>query len=374
MSLSAAERLNRWRLVLGKYSQESLGFSDAGVAYQEMDDLLDFLYGREYDEERGIRKEGGSQGSQLTVPSWIANIRKLFPKRAVEILEKHALDKYQLVELLTDKETLERLAPNQDLLKNILQFKHLLQGEALESARKIVKTVADEIREKLETSIRAAIFGRLNRHSTGYIRSIRNLDVKKTIRKNLKNYDRANRRLLVENFYFNNRIQSFNPWHVIILVDESGSMLDSVIYSAIMAGIFARLPMLSTRLVIFDTNVVDLSGYLEDPVQTLMSIRLGGGTDIAKALAYAQTLFVNPHKTIVVLVTDLFEGGGYDKLYRRTVEIIESGAKLIALTALNVEAEPVYDRKAAEKMTALGAEVAALTPDRLADWIGKIIS
>ena len=164
-----------------------------------------------------------------------------------------------------------------------------------------------------------------------------------------------------------------NSWRVILCVDESGSMLDSVIHSAVMAGIFARLPMLDVKLVIFDTHVVDLSGYVEDPVETLMSIQLGGGTNIAGALSYCERLIDFPYRTMVILISDLYEGGGYQNLYSISKGIIESGAKLIALTALDMEANPCYDRNAAARLAALGAHVGAMTPEELAERIGKII-
>ncbi|MFZ5987548.1 MAG: VWA domain-containing protein [Bacillota bacterium] len=371
--MNDSEAINRWRLILGKFSGESLDFSSGELNYAGMDQVLDYLYGREYGEERGVR--GGSLGSSsITVPEWITRIRTLFPKSTVEILEKHALNKYNLSELLTDKEVLEKLEPNTDLLKSILQLKHLMKGDVLESAKRIVKKVADDIRKKLENDIKRSIMGRVDRNSSSRIKSARNIDFKRTIRKNLKNYDRENKQLVIDKVFFNRRVQLYNPWRVIIAVDESGSMIDSVIHSAVMAGIFASLPMLKINLVIFDTQVVDLTGYVDDPVQTLMSVQLGGGTDISKALHYCCGLIENPHRTIVVLVTDLCEGGPYGRMYAAAKKIIESGAKLIILTALDMEAVPVYDKKAAEKMAAMGANVAALTPEGLSKWIAEVIS
>ncbi|MBZ9634546.1 VWA domain-containing protein [Clostridium sp. FP1] len=369
--------LNRWRLILGKYSSNNLSFSEDNINYADMDALLEFLYEREYGEERGIRNDkrlGSLNPSNLTVPQWITKIKELFPKETVEILEKHALEKYNLKELLTDKTVLEKLEPNPELLKSILQMKHLMKGEVLETAKKIVKVTAEEIAKKLEQDIKTAINGRLDRNRYGGIKSSRNIDFKRTIKQNLKNFNRELNTLVVDRVYFNKRVKSSNPWNVIIAVDESGSMLDSVIHSAIMAGIFSKLPMLKTKLVIFDTEIVDLTEYVDDVVQTLMSIQLGGGTNISRALQYCNGLMENPHKTIVILVTDLYEGGSYGNMYARAKDIIESGAKLIILPALGIDAEPVYDRGVAKKMVALGANVAAITPGGLAKWIAQIIS
>lgn len=370
------EQLNKWRLILGKYSSEQLPFDDdgTGIRYVELEDVLDFLYSREYGEEDGVRQQtGGSDGSSLTVSEWINKIRGLFPKETVEIMEKQALDRYGMTELLTDKDVLARLEPNQELLKTILQLKGSMNQDVLAEARKIIRHVVDDLTKKLEQDIRQSIIGRVDRNRTSPVKSSRNFDIKKTIAKNLKNYDRENNRLVLERVYFNARVKKYNTWRVIIAVDESGSMMDSVIHSAVMAGIFAALPMLDTKLVIFDTNVVDLSGYVDDPVETLMSVQLGGGTDIGKAVSYCDTLIDNPDRTIVVLITDLYEGGNVGNLYAATRGIIEAGSKMIVLTALDMNANPNYNRNIAADMVRLGANVAAMTPNQLAEWVADIV-
>ncbi len=371
------ENLNRWRLILGKYASGQIGFGQDGssLRYMDMEDVLDYLYSREYGEEQEIRHERGAgrEGSNLNVPSWILKMKKLFPKETVEIMERHALEKYNMTELLTDPEVLRKLEPNRELLKTIMSLKHMMKGEVLDMAREIVKKVAEEISKQLEQDMRKALFGQLDRTGGSPIRSIRNLDIKKTIKRNLQNYDTETKQLLLKQVYFYSRMKRYNQWRVIICVDESGSMLDSVIHSAIMAGIFAKLPMLDTKLVIFDTNVVDLSQYVEEPVETLMSVQLGGGTDIAGALGYCETLIENPHRTMVVLVSDLYEGGSYQNLYSVSKGIIESGSKLIALTALDMDANPVYDRNVAATLAEMGAFVGAMTPEKLAEYVGKML-
>lgn len=375
--------LNRWRLVLGGYAKNQLEFGhgdgseedaslENGISCMDLEEALDFLYNREQGED--VRRQGGTEASRLTAATWITKIRKLFPKETVEILERHALDRYGMTELLTDREVLEKLEPNQELLKTILQLKHLMKGDVLDAARRIVKKVAEEIAKKLNQDIRKSLLGKIDRNSSSPVRSIRNLDMQKTIRRNLRHYDTENHRIMLEQVYFNGRTKRYSQWRVVIAVDESGSMLDSVIHSAVMAGIFARLPMLDTKLVIFDTQVVDLSAHLDDPVATLMSIQLGGGTYIAGALEYCERLIDNPHRTMVVLVSDLCEGGSVVGLLGVTRGIIESGAKLICLTALDMEANPIYDRRIAQQMADLGAFVGAMTPEALGDFMGKIMN
>ena len=370
-------QLNRWRLILGSYSQNQLTFGEGaslenGISCMDLEEALDFLYNQEQGED--VRRQGGTEASRLTAVTWITKIRKLFPKETVEILERHALDRYGMTELLTDREVLEKLEPNQELLKTILQLKHLMKGDVLDAARRIVKKVAEDIAKKLNQDIRRSLLGKIDRNSSSPVRSIRNLDIQKTIKRNLKHYDQEHERIMLEQVYFHGRTKRYSQWRVVIAVDESGSMLDSVIHSAVMAGIFARLPMLDTKLVIFDTQVVDLSAHLDDPVATLMSIQLGGGTYITGALEYCERLIDNPHRTMVVLVSDLCEGGSVAALLGVSRGIIESGAKLICLTALDMEANPVYDRRTAQQMADLGAYVGAMTPEALGDFMGKIMN
>ena len=371
----AEENLNRWRLILGKNSENQIEFTgeySESISYQDMEETLDYLYSQEYGEE--LLRKGGTGKSQLNAAKWIEKARNLFPKKTVEVLEKQALEHFNLTELLTDKKVLEKMEPNTDLLKTILQFKHLMKSDVIAEAKRIIKKVVDEITEKLQTDIRKSLLGKLNRNMPSNVKSMKNLDIKKTIARNLKNYDTENSRLVLKNVYFSSRVKRFNKWNVIIALDESGSMLDSVIYSAVMAGIFAKLPMIDTRLVIFDTNVVDLSGYIDDPVEVLMGMQLGGGTDINGALSYCESLCENPHNTIFVTVTDLYEGGSTQNLLRTCADIISSGSKMIFLTALDRDANPAYDKNVGQKLADMGAFVGAMTPEQLGDYIGKMIS
>lgn len=368
MGISDGAALNRWRLVLGKSAEGEMPLS--GARLRRMDDALDFLYSREAGADV---RQGGLGASSPSVAHWLSEVRTLFPQETAEVLQRHALDRYQLTELLADREVLEKLEPNQALLETVLSLKHLMKGSVLDTARRIVDKVVAELTKKMEQEVRASALGKLDRSSRSSVRSIRNLDFKRTVRENLAHYDLENRRLMLEKVHFNGRIKRYNPWQVILCIDESGSMMSSVIHSAVMAGIFSKMPMLDTKLVIFDTAVVDLSGFAGDPVQTLMSIQLGGGTDIAGALRYCEGLVANPHRTMVVLVSDLCEGGPRKNLYGVARDILESGAKLIALTALDENAAPAYDRSVGQTLADLGAWVGAMTPAKLADFMANVM-
>ena len=370
--------VNRWRLILGGLTDRQLEFtgSERDVqSFQDMEQLLDYLYSRaQGDDVRNDERQGSLDKTQLTAAKWISKVRNLFPKQTAEVLEKHALEEFNMTELLTDKKVLEQMKPDMDLLKTVLQLKHLMKGEVLETAKMIAKKVADELRQKLENDIRRSILGRIDRSSSSPVHSARNLDIKKTIRRNLKNYNADMEKIILQDIYFSNRVKKYNNKRVIIAIDESGSMTSSIIYSAVMAQIISNLPFAEIKLVIFDTSIVDLSEQADDPAQVLMSVQLGGGTNIGKALAYCEQLIQTPANTCVLVVTDLYEGAPERYLLNTSKNIIESGAKLSYLTALDEEANASFDRHLGQKLADMGAFVGALTPEQLGDYIGKIFS
>ena len=367
--------LNRWRLILGSFSNLEIDNE-----YSEIDETLNFLYDREYTQNGGYsldnfnNSNSSKEKSALTVPKWISKVKKLFPKETVEIMQKQALEKYKLTEILTDENILKEIEPNIELLKNILTFKDMMSQNVKKLAYDIVKKTLEEIKNKMEVEIKKVFYGKKLPNSNTTNKIFKNLDIKKTIRYNLKNYDIKNKTIFTDKLFFNQNIKKYNPYNIIILIDESGSMLDSVIYSSIMASIFANLPYLSIKLIIFDISVVDLSEHIKEPIDILFKVQLGGGTNIAQALEYAKKITVAPDKTIVLLISDLFDSNDYKLMYKNANDIIEAGSKLIVLTALDYNANSIYDKEAAKYFSKIGAKVGALTPSKLSKWIGDIIS
>ena len=367
--------VDRWRLVLGRYAQQRLGAPADGDAARR-DAALEYLYGREY-RGRGLRQDkpsGTLAPSQVTLVNWLDEVRALFPKDTIEIIEKHALDRYGMTELVTDPQALARMQPNQQLLRTLLSLRGHLKGEVLHAARRIVRQVVDEIRRGLESEVRQTLSGRLNRFRHSPMAVAQNFDARGTIRRNLAHYDHERQQLVIEELRFFERNARRLPWDVILCVDESGSMADSVIHSAVMAGILAALPAFRVKIVVFDTEVVDLSEHADDPVETLMSVQLGGGTHIAKALRYCAQLVDNPHRTVLVLVSDFCEGAPPGELLREVKALAEARVKLLGLASLDDQAYPSYDHAIAGRLAACGMEIAALTPQRLAHWLVKVIS
>lgn len=367
--------LNRWRLILGSFSNLEIDNE-----YSEIDETLNFLYDREYTQNGGYslynfnNSNSSKEKSALTVPKWISKVKKLFPKETVEIMQKQALEKYKLTEILTDENILKEIEPNIELLKNILTFKDMMSQNVKKLAYDIVKKTLEEIKNKMEVEIKKVFYGKKLPNSNTTNKIFKNLDIKKTIRYNLKNYDIKNKTIFTDKLFFNQNIKKYNPYNIIILIDESGSMLDSVIYSSIMASIFANLPYLSIKLIIFDISVVDLSEHIKEPIDILFKVQLGGGTNIAQALEYAKKITFAPDKTIVLLISDLFDSNDYKLMYKNANDIIESGSKLIVLTALDYNANSIYDKEAARYFSKIGAKVGALTPSKLSKWISDIIS
>ncbi len=372
--MSADDRLARWRLVMGAGSEAlcgGLGGDDA-----QRDACLGFLYDREYGAGRNVRGDQGQRGglgaSCLTVPDWINRVHELFPKRTIERLERDALERYQLDEMVTNPEVLARARPNPTLLKAVLRTKHLMNQDVLKAAGRLARQVVEELMKSLAREVRSAFLGSLDRRRRSLRKIAKNLDLAGTVRRNLKHYDPKRRRLVIETPLFLSRVRRHvDRWQIIILVDESGSMLDSVIHSAVMAAIFWGMRTMRVHLCLFDTEVVDVTDDCTDPVETLMKVQLGGGTDIGSALTYAAELVDAPRRTIVVLITDFFEGAPLDRLYAAARRLVESGVTLLGLAALDERAEPTYDRDVAGRLVEMGAHVAAMTPGELAAWVAE---
>lgn len=361
--------------MLGAGAENALGCELSGAALAQ-DVALGYLYDREYGAGRNVRqsdeRKGGTEDSALTVPEWINQVHELFPKRTIERLEKDALERYKLEEMVTNPQVLERAQPSVTLLKAVLHTKHLMNRQVLAMARHLVRRVVDQLMEKLARPVHSAFLGTIDRRRRSTLRVAKNFDARTTVRRNLANYDPAIGKLYIKTPHFYSRIRrQTDRWQVVIVVDESGSMADSVIHSAVTAAIFHGIKAIRTHMVLFDTNVVDVTNDCADPVETIMKVQLGGGTDIGQALAYASSLIENPRRTIIVLITDFYEGGPEDQLLRTTKQICESGATLLGLAALDSRAEPNYDKHMAQRMADLGAHIAAMTPGELAEWVAQ---
>jgi Mg-chelatase subunit ChlD len=369
--------LERWRLVLGAPAEQCTGGLGAEAAAR--DAALDWLYGRDPDlGRRGVRRGGtrsaGSDPSVLTTVDWLDDIHRLFPKETIERLERDAVERYEIHEVVTDPEVLARIEPNPTLLRAVLRTKHLMNPEVLRLARRIVEAVVRDLMKKLAPEVRQAFSGTRSRRPSRF-RQARDFDFHATVRANLAHYQPEERRLLIERPRFVSRVRRhLDQWQLVLIVDQSGSMAGSVIHSAVTAACLWGLPGLKTHLVAFDTNVVDLTADVADPVELLLKVQLGGGTDIAKAVDYGASLIENPRRSILVVITDFYEGGDEHRLVRTVARLAEQGTQVLGLAALDEEANPAYDRALAQRLADAGAAVGAMTPGQLAAFVAERLS
>ena len=370
MALDISDQLQRWRILLGEPAEAACGsLSGEAVA---ADAAMEWLYGRDPERVQRGERAAGLGPSALSTPDWINDIHRLFPKEVIERLERDAVERFGIDEVVTNLEVLERIEPSESLLRAVLHTKHLMNPEVLAAARRLVAEVVRRIMEKLVTEVRQAFSGTRDRRRRSQVKVARNFDFKQTLAANLHRYDPARRRLYLETPIFNSRTRRHaEAWDIVLLIDQSGSMVDSVIHSAVMAACLWQLPGMRTHLVAFDTEVVDLTADVSDPVELLMKVQLGGGTDIARAVAYAQSLVHQPARSIVVLVSDFYEGGSSGELVRRVKALTEGGTRVLGLAALDSQAEPAYDRETAARLVAVGAQVGAMTPGQLAGWLAE---
>lgn len=371
------ELLRRWRLILGRYAQplqnEAWSAQDG-----RLDASLDYLYGREYERKGMLR--GGSSGaggsldpSQLRAIDWLNQARKLFPQEVYERVQGHAIERYELSGLLRDPAVLASLEPNQALARALIGMRGRLSADMTDAVRAIIRRVVEEITERLRKDFVNAVTGRRNRFRRSQINSAQNFDWRATIAANLRHYDTASARMVIARPIFNARVRRSLPWDVILCVDQSASMMDSVIYAAVVAGILSGLPAVNVRLVVFDTSVVDLTHLASDPVEVLLTVQLGGGTNIGRAVQYCEQLVVNPQRTVMALISDFEEGAPPGPLLASLKRMAEARVTLLGLAALDERAQPVYDRGMAQRLADQGMHVAALTPQHFAEWLAEVM-
>ncbi|KRF04847.1 hypothetical protein ASG89_21350 [Paenibacillus sp. Soil766] len=382
MTMINQEQMKRWRLILGAASEEKLQSYGAGeVMLDEESRLMDEALAAIYDDTGGAiaedayqtgnsRKAAGLGPSSPKLAKWLGDIRTFFPPDVVSVIQSDAIERKGLKQLLFEPELLSQVKPDIQMVATLMALKGKIPEKTKDTARQLVKAVVDEIVKRLSQDLRRAVTGALNRRQHSPLPSASGLDWNTTIRKNLKNYNQERGLLLPDKVYFFDRARRSKEWTVILDIDQSGSMAGSVIYASIIGSIFASMPALDTRVVAFDTEVVDLSEQCAtDPVDMLFGIQLGGGTDINKSLAYCSSFIAEPKKTLFILVSDLYEGGNRTEMIQRLIDMHQSGVKTICLLALTDQGVPSYDDVVAKKLAQHGIPCFGCSPDKLPELI-----
>lgn len=379
--MNDTQELQRWRLILGQESENRLSSMNMPALSEEqslMDSALAAIYNRSENGgfgSSGSGKGGGHGPSNPQISRWLGDVRTLFDKEIVKIIQNDAVNRCGLKQLIFEPELLENTEPDINLASTILTLKDMIPKRSKDSVRAFIKKIVEDINKRLEQDIRRAVTAAVNKRAHSPIPSAAALDYRMTIRRNLKHWSPELGTLVPEKFYFFDRGSktAANKWTVILDIDQSGSMGESVIYSSVVSCILASMSALKTRVVAFDTNIVDLTEKSGDPVDLLYGFQLGGGTDIDKSVKYCQQFIENPRKTLFFLISDLEEGGNRAAFVRRMEEIKASGVTLVCLLALADHGKPYYDERMAQKLSGMGIPCFACSPQKLPDLLGQVL-
>lgn len=366
------EILKRWRLILGSAAESRInqmgGAAEMSAEELLMDSALSQIYGNG-SEDQG---NGGKSGQGMSSPKltkWLGDLRSLFAPMEIKVIQNDAIERRGMKQLLFEPEMLDGLEPDISTGALLVMLKDQIPAKAKENAREYIRKIVEDINRRLADDLKRSVTSALNRREHSPIPSAAALDYRLTVRRNLKNYDPDLKTILPEKFYFFERASKSASRTIILDIDQSGSMGESVIYSSVMGCILASMSSLKTHIVAFDTSVTDLTDMCADPVDLLYGIQLGGGTDIEKSVAYCSELVTEPEKTTMLLITDLYEGGNRNGLVRRLGDLKESGVNVIVLLAISDSGKPCYDEQLAERIAALDIPSFACPPEKLPELL-----
>jgi Mg-chelatase subunit ChlD len=361
------ERERRWRLALGG-EDEALGRDD-----QRLSAALTALYGEGDGDEK--KRRGGLGGSAPNVARWMGDIRAYFPTPVVQIVQKDAFDRLGLQRMLLEPEFLAAVEADVNLVATLMSLRNVMPEKTKDTARQVIAKVVSELMERLERQTAEALRGAVDRSRRNSRPRFADIDWPRTIRANLRHYQHQHRTIVPERLVGFQRQQRrlVDLDEVVLCVDQSGSMLASVVYASIFAAVMASLPVVRTKLVCFDTAIVDLTEELADPVDVLFGVQLGGGTDINQAVAYCAERIDRPSKAHFILITDLYEGGNAEEMLTRLARLVGMGVNVIVLLALSDQGRPAFDPNLSARVAALGAPVFACTPDQFPDLMAAAL-
>ncbi|MFN8445727.1 MAG: VWA domain-containing protein [Caldilineaceae bacterium] len=366
------ERLRRWRLVLGGGGADGIGISLDGRD-QGMDNVLEALYAGDVTGTAPGGRQGSLGKSSPNVARWLGDIREYFPSSVVRVMQQDALDRLNLRQMLLEPEMLQAVEPSVELAATLVSLSDVMSNKTKETARVVVRRIVDTLEAKLANPMRQAVMGSLNRSVRNHHPKQNEIDWKRTITANLKNYQPEYHTVIPEKLIgFGRRRSALRD--IILCIDQSGSMASSVVYASVFGAVLASLRAVQTRMIVFDTEVADLTEQLNDPVELLFGVQLGGGTDINRALTYCQSILPQPQETILILISDLYEGGNRQEMFKRVAAIQTAGVQFISLLALDDRGRPSFDASVAAYFAGLGIPAFACTPDLFPDLMAAAIN
>lgn len=358
------EHIRKWRLILGGQQNDGTGYS-LNETDLSIDKTLEALY--------DSNKQGSLGPSSPNVARWLGDIRTFFPNTVVQVMQQDALKRLNLTQMLFEKEMLENVEADVHLVATLMTLSRVIPDKTKDTARQVVRKVVDELLKKLSQPMQQAVIGSLNRSARNRRPRHNEINWHTTILKNLKHYQPEYKTIIPETRIGYGRKRS-SLKDVVLCIDQSGSMGTSVVYSGIFGSVMASIPAIKTKMVVFDTAVVDLTEELTDPVELLFGVQLGGGTDIHSALTYCQQIITRPLDTVFILITDLYEGGNVDGMRKKAIELTNAGVQTVVLLALNDDGAPTYDHNNAQFFSNLGVPVFACTPDKFPDLMATALS
>ena len=364
---TADERIRRWRLILGGKESDGTGCNLSGDDLG-MDRALEALYDGDKEKRRG-----GLGSSMPSVSRWLGDIRNSFPSSIVHVMQRDALERLDMRQMLLEPELLQSIEADVHLVADLMALAGAMPAKTKQTARQVVAKVVDQLMKKLANPTRQAIAGSLNRAVRNRRPRHREIDWNRTIKANLRHYQSEFKTIIPETLVGYGRKRS-SLRDIILCVDQSGSMGCSVVYSGIFGAVLASIPAVTTRMIVFDTAVVDLTEKLDDPVEILFGVKLGGGTDINRALSYAQSHVKRPTETVLVLISDLYEGGNRNEMLKRMASLVASGVTCVTLLALSDDGAPMCDHGNAAAFAGMGVPSFACTPDLFPDLMAAAIA
>ena len=362
--MSNEKDIRKWRLILGSDANDGTGFNLSGNDVL-INNSLDALY----DSDR----KGGLGPSSPNVNRWLGDIRNFFPNTVVQVMQKDALTRLNLTQMLFEKEMLQDVEADVHLVATLMTLSRVIPDKTKDTARQVVRKVVDELMEKLRQPTQQAITGSLNKSVRNRRPKHNEINWHATIQKNLKHYQPEYKTIIPETRIGYGRKRSALK-DVVLCLDQSGSMGSSVVYSGIFGSVMASIPAIKTKMIVFDTAVADLTEELTDPVELLFGVQLGGGTDIQLALSHCQQIITRPTDTVLILITDLYEGGDNARFRKRCTELVSAGVQFIVLLALSDDGSPSYDHGNAQFLSNLNVPVFACTPDKFPDLMAAALS